>query len=167
MKIGEHAPDLDLLDEAGRPVVLSSLARGPLVVLVFRGPDDAEGLELLRDYRDYTLALRRAGIAIAGVAHADPSALAFMRMERALGFPLLSDADGTQLSRIGMLDQVGLVLLDRNLRVKQIAPGHRAPAQQLLSLARRGHLAGAGLRDRFAHLLQLLAHAITPRKLAR
>ncbi len=168
MKVGEQAPDLDLLDEAGKPVVLSSLAgRGPLLLLVFRDPDDEAGLELLRDYRDYTLALRRTGVSIAGVAHAEPSALAYMRMERGLGFPLLADPDGTQLSRLQLLDQVALVLLDRRLRVRLSAAGHRAPAQQLLTLARRGNFAHTPLRDRFVHLLQVLAHAITPRRLAR
>ena len=61
-KVGDHAPDLDLLDEAGRPVKLSSLAgRGPLVVLSFPNPDDMAGVKLVRDFRDRTLALRKFG----------------------------------------------------------------------------------------------------------
>ena len=148
-------------------MALSSLAgRGPLLMLVFPGPDDEAGLELLRDYRDYTLALTRIGVTLCGVAHAEPSALAYMRMQRGLAFPLLADPDGTQLQRLAFPGEVGLALLDRQLEVKQVSPGHRAPAQQMLAFLRRGTLAPS-LRDRFAHLLQVVAHAITPRRFAR
>src|SRR5437667_465112 len=43
-KAGEQATDLDLLDESGRPVQLSALARrSPILVPVFGGLDDAPG----------------------------------------------------------------------------------------------------------------------------
>ncbi len=80
---GEQAPDLDLLDESGRPLPLSSVSSaGPLLVLLFRGPDDEIGRRLLRDYRDSTLAFRRAGVEICAIAKADPpsdSLLTFVR----------------------------------------------------------------------------------------
>jgi len=60
-KVGEQATDLDLLDESGRPVHLSALARrSPILVLVFGGLDDAAGIRLLRDYRDTMLPVLRA-----------------------------------------------------------------------------------------------------------
>jgi peroxiredoxin len=136
---GEQAPDLDLLDESGRPLPLSSVGgAGPLLVLLFRAPDDATGRRLLRDYRDSTLAFRRAGVEICAIAKADPMSLAYLRGERALGFPLLADPDGTALSRWGMIDRVGLFLLDRNRVVKQRALGERAPPDALLTFVRRG-----------------------------
>ena len=163
-KLGERAADLDLLDEAGKPVRLSSLARrGPLLVLVFRGPEDEAGLAMLRDYRDATLAMRRAGASICAIAHADPSALAFLREERGLGFPLLADRDGAALSRWSMLDATALLLLDPDLTVLQRAPAARAPAEEMVAFLRRAPHR-IGWRDRLAHLLYLLAHALRPRR---
>ena len=103
-KVGEKLPDLELLDEAGRPLALSSLpGRGPLVILFFGGVNDPEGLRLLADYRDSTLALFRSGVTVCAIGHAEPSALRFLRAERGLGFAMLADADATALSRLGML----------------------------------------------------------------
>lgn len=164
MKVGERAPDLDLLDEAGRPQLLSSLARsGPLLVLVFPGVDDEQGRALLRDYRDVTLAFRKAGVSLCGIAHAEPSALAYLRHERGLGFPLFADLDGAQLARWEMLAETGVVLLDRDLTVKQRALGLRAPAGMMLTFVRRGIARHGAL----AKILRALSHAIAPRRLAR
>src|SRR5690242_12739236 len=105
-RVGEKLPDLELLDEAGRPLALSSLAqRGPLLILFFGGLGDREGLRLLADYRDSTLALSRAGVTLCAIGHAEPSALRFLRSERGLGFAMLADADATALSRLGMLER--------------------------------------------------------------
>lgn len=167
-KVGAQAFDLLLLDEAGKPTEISSYARGgPLLALVFRGPDDEAGLKMLREYRDRTLALRRAGVSVCGIAHAEPSALRFMREERGLGFPLLSDADGTALSRWGMLDQTGLFLLGADLEVKQRALGGLASADALLTFVRRGGARPRRLSDRLAQALHALSHAVRPRRLAR
>src|SRR5437763_1853746 len=95
-KVGDRVPDLDLLDEAGKPAKLSSLiSRGPLLTLSFSGPHDGAGIKLLQEFRDMTLALRRAGVSICAIAAgADPMSLAYMRAERGLGFPLFADPDG-------------------------------------------------------------------------
>ena len=163
LKLGEQAPDLDLLDEAGRPVALSSQAAGrPLLVLVFRGPDDEAGLRLLRDYRDLTLAFRRAGVNLCGIAVADPSSLAYMRRERGLAFPLLADPDGSALSRWQMADQNGLVLLDRSLHVRQSALGGRATASAMLAFVRR-----SGQPRGIARFFTALQHVLLPKRLAR
>ena len=101
-KVGEQATDLDLLDESGRPVQLSAVARpSPLIVLAFAGLDDAAGIELLREYRDATLSIRRAGAFICAIGHAEPAALRYLRAQRRFGFPMFSDPDGTALSRWG------------------------------------------------------------------
>ena len=167
-RVGEQAFDLLLLDEAGKPAQISSLARGgTLLALVFRGPDDQAGLRMLREYRDLTLVLRRAGVSVCGIAHADPSALRYMRAERGLGFPLLSDPDGAALSRWGMLDQTGLFLLGANLQVKQRALAGRVSTDALLTFVRRGGARPQRLRERLAQALHALSHALRPRRLAR
>ena len=98
-KVGEQATDLDLLDESGRPVHLSALARrSPILVLVFGGLDDAAGIRLLRDYRDATLPVVRAGAFICAIGPAEPAALRYLRSQCGFAFPMLSDADGTALS---------------------------------------------------------------------
>src|ERR1700693_1173275 len=84
-KVGEKAPDLSLLDQAGKPKALSSVGRGkPLVVLVFPGTEDVPGRRLLREYRDDTLAVWRAGAVICAIAPVDPAALRYLKSERAL-----------------------------------------------------------------------------------
>ena len=167
-KVGEQAFDLLLLDEAGKPTDISSVARGgALLALIFRGPQDAPGLKMLREYRDQTLVLQRAGVSVCGIAQADPSVLHYMRAERGLGFPLLSDADGTALVHWGMRDATGLFLLGPDRRVKQRAPVGRTSVDALLTFIRRGGARPQRVRDRLGHALHLLAHVLRPRRLAR
>jgi peroxiredoxin len=165
-----QAPDLLLFDEAGKRARLSHLARGgPLLLLFFAGTSDQGGRALLRDYRDLTLALHLAGVRLMGIAHAEPAAVSYLRMEMGLGFPLLADPDGSQLERFGMDERTGLFLLDRGLRVLQRTLGGRAPADALLQFIRRG-----GTRkpkntvgERVAHFFKALQAAIKPRPLLR
>jgi peroxiredoxin len=161
-KVGDHVPDLDLLDEAGKPAKLSSLAgRGPLAILSFAGTEDRTGVELLRDFRDSTLALRKTGVSICAIAaKAEPMALAYLRAERGLGFPLFADPDG-------WLTQTGLLLIDRDLLVKQRAVGDRADADHLIAFIRRGGARPSRLRERAGQILLTLAQVITPKRLAR
>jgi peroxiredoxin len=161
-KAGDHVPDLDLLDEAGKPAKLSSLAsRGPLLILAFAGADDPAGIAVLRDFRDSTLALRRTGVTICGVAaNAEPMSLAYLRAERGLGFPLFADPDG-------WLTETGLLLVDRDLLVKLRAVGERADADQVVAFIRRGGARPSRLRERAGQLLLALAQVIAPRRLAR
>jgi peroxiredoxin len=164
-KVGEQATDLDLLDEAGRPVQLSALARpSPLIVLVFAGLRDTGGIELLREYRDATLSIRRAGAFICAIGHAEPAALRYLRARLGFAFPMLSDADGTALSRWGMLDGAGLFLLDRHFVVRQRALGAALRPDAILDFLRRGgaRRGKVKLRDRALHFLHALQHAFRP-----
>jgi peroxiredoxin len=165
-KPGEQAIDLELLDESGRPVELSLVGRGaPLVVLVFRGLQDAEGIRLLREFRDCTLAIAKAGASICAIGHAEPAALRYLRGERGLGFPMLSDADGTALSRWGMLDRAGVFLLDGDLVVRQRALGPGGRPEAILSLLRRGgarRRSRRTLRERTLQFLGVVQHAFRP-----
>jgi peroxiredoxin len=168
-RVGEKLPDLELLDEAGRPLALSSLAGGGLLlILFFAGLDDREGLRLLGDYRDSTLALFRAGVTVCAVGHADPAALRFLRAERGLGFRMLADADATALSRLGMLERAGLFLVDRGLTVKQRALGTRTAADAMVAFVRRGGArTRVPLKERAAHLFHSIQHALRPLKPVR
>src|SRR5476649_2630355 len=99
---GGQAPDLQLFDEAGKPRRLSLLARGgPLLLLFFAGTSNEGGRALLRDYRDLTLALHLAGVRLMGVAHGEPAAISYLRMEMGIGFPLLADPDRSEERRVG------------------------------------------------------------------
>ena len=164
-RTGSQAPDLSLLTAAGKHAQLADLARkGPLLVLCFAGPDDARGKELLLAYRDVTLAWRQHGVAICAVAEADPSALAFLRSARGLGFPLLADPDGTQLARWGMTGKVGLFLIDKHLIVKQRALGGRGDPALLLTFIKRGGVRAGrtpgGFRETVLAQLRRVGHGV-------
>jgi peroxiredoxin len=164
---GAQAPDLRLLDEAGRPTQLSQLARGgPLLLLFFAGTSDERGRALLRDYRDLTLTLHLAGVRLMGVAHAEPAAVSYLRMEMGMGFSLLADPDGTQLSRFGMDDRTGVFLLDRRLRVRERAPAGRAAAEALLQFIKRGGVRKpkVAATERIAHFFKAIQASFKPRR---
>jgi peroxiredoxin len=163
---GEKLPDLEFLDEAGRPLALSSLpGRGALLILFFGGLNDRQGLRLLADYRDSTLALFRAGVRVCAIGHADPAALRFLRAERGLGFPMLADADATALSQLGMLERTGVILVGRDLTVKLRVLGTRAAADGMVAFARRGGArTRVPLKERAAHFFQSVQHALRPLK---
>lgn len=167
-RVGEQAPDLDVLDEAGRPVVLSAVAGGaPLLVMAFRGPADDASLQLLMAYRDSTLAFHRAGVRLCAVGKEEPGRLAYLRRERGLGFPVLADPDGTALSRWGMLGATGLVLLDRSFQVRERAEADRHP-DEMLSFIRRGGIRAEPRTVNGIRLFwQTLQHALRPRRLVR
>ncbi|HUJ29457.1 MAG TPA: redoxin domain-containing protein [Myxococcales bacterium] len=166
--VGRQAADLTLLDELGRPVAISSLP-APLLAIVFRSIGDEVGRRMLRDYRDVTLALRKAGVNLCGIAQDDPSSLAFLRHERGLGFPLFADPDGSGLYQWGVQDTNAIFLFDRDLRVMQRALGERAPADAMLRYVRRGQLRSRrpSLLARALHFAHAVQHALRPRRLVR
>jgi peroxiredoxin len=167
---GNQAPDLQLLDEAGKPAQLSLLARGePLLLLCFAGTSDEKGRALLRDYRDQTMLLHLAGVKLMGVAHAEPAAVSYLRMEMGLGFPMFADPDGTQLAQIGMEERNGLFLLDHGLQVRQRAMAGRADAQTLLQFIKRGGAKRpkAKTGERIAHFFKAIQASFKPRKMVR
>jgi peroxiredoxin len=167
--MSDQLPDLVLLDETGKHALLSDQPKGAPLLLLCVDPDDPKSREMLRQYRDLTLTLKRAGVGIAGLASADPSSLSYLRMEMGLGYPLFADFDGTQLERIGMKGKLGLLLLDESLHVKQRALGQRLPADQLLTFVKRGGAKRkhSPLTAKLLHLWHSLQHAFKPRRLAR
>jgi peroxiredoxin len=163
---GAQAPDLDLLDEAGKRARLSQLARGGRVLLLFfHGADDEVGRALLRDYRSVTLGLKLARVRICGVAQAEPSALSFLRMEMGIGFSLYADPSGEQIAQMGMQGRVGLFIVDRALKVRQRALADRASSETIVQFIKRGGLRDEkpGVGERIAHLLKGIQAAVRPR----
>jgi peroxiredoxin len=167
---GSQAPELHLLDEAGKPTQLSLLARGePLLVLCFAGTSDEKGRALLRDYRDQTMVLYLTGVKLMGVSHAEPAAVSYLRMEMGLGFPMFADPDGTQLEKMGMDERNGLFLLDHGLHVRQRALAGRTDAYTLLQFIKRGGAKKpkptAG--ERIAHFFKAIHASVKHRKMVR
>jgi peroxiredoxin len=167
---GKEAPDLQLLDEAGKPAQLSLLARGePLLVLFFSGTSDEKGRALLRDFRDQTMLLHRAGVKLMGVSHAEPAAVSYLRMEMGLGFPMYADPDGSQLAHFGMDERNGLFLLDHGLQVRQRALAGRTDAFTLLQFIKRGGAKRPKPKagERISHFFKSIQAAFNPRKMVR
>lgn len=169
-KTGEKALDLALVDQGGKRTTLSAIAaRKPLILLVFGGLDDRAGLQLLRDYRDETLALWHAGAVICAVGPMEPAALRYLRSERGIGFPVLADPDGAALASWGMLHRPGVFLLDGDGTVKHRALGDAAAPDAVLFLLRRGgaRRSRPSLRERARHFAHALQHAFRPLRPAR
>jgi peroxiredoxin len=167
---GKEAPDLQLLDETGKPAQLSQLARGePLLVLFFSGTSDEKGRALLRDYRDATMLLHLARVKLVALSHAEPAAVSYLRMEMGLGFPMYADPDGSQLLRFGMDGCNGLFLLDHGLQVRQRALAGRADAATLLQFIKRGGARRPKPKagERIAHFFKAIQAALKPRKMVR
>lgn len=166
-KEGGQAPDLMLLDEAGKPLQLSQLTRGgPVLLLFFVGVEDARGRALLRDYRDVTLSMQLLNVKLYGVSRSEPSANSFLRMEMGMGFPLLANPDGAEIRRMGMDDAAGIFLLDRRLRVVQRGQDERAESAGILRFLRRGGLRErkTTLVERVTNLVKSVQHGLNPRK---
>jgi peroxiredoxin len=154
---GAQAPDLQLLDEAGKRARLSQLARGgPVLLLFFRGADDGAGRALLRDYRSVTLGLKLARVRVCGIAQAEPSALSFLRMEMGIGFSLYADPTGEQIAQLGMEGRVGLFVVDRSLQVRHRALADRASSETIVQFIKRGGVRDekSGLGERIVHLFK-------------
>ena len=161
-KTGEKAPDLELLDEAGKRIPLSSIAhRRALVVLLLSGVRDEAALRLLGDYRDDTLAIWRAGARICAIAPASPAQLGYLRSLRGYAFPLLADPGYEAISTWGLSGKDAVFLLDRDLVVHHRGAQEAAAPDTILSILRRG---GARRRRssfsaRFANFGHTVQHA--------
>lgn len=180
-RLGQHIPEATLQTEDGKPLLLSALARGsPLILLFFGGSDDVQGVRRLLEFRDLTMAFKHAGARIAAVSTDGPSLSAFLRSERALGFPILSDEEGKASAAFGMLDgeqaRSAGFLIDAKLVVRKRWLGAQITVGDLLTAVKRG---GARPQDgkgegkggrRFSRLRQILSsiqHAFKPARLVR
>jgi peroxiredoxin len=165
-KVGDELPDPELVDETRRSLRLSELwAKGPLVLVVYRGEWSDPCRAQLRDYRDNALAFRKAGARLAALSVDEPAISAFLRAERGLPFPLLCDPSRTAVDALGLLER-GLnggvarpatFVIDRAGKVRSRSldgDERRAPSQAMLIFIKRGGAAGARpLRARFHRAL--------------
>jgi peroxiredoxin Q/BCP len=151
LSIGALAPDFTLPAEPGDPVTLSSL-KGQAVVLYFYPKDSTPGCTTEScDFRDREAALRAAGALVFGISRDTLKSHANFRAKQALGFPLLSDADGevhraygawgekTMYGRTSVGAVRTTVLVDADGRVAQVwSPVKVAGHAEAVLLAARG-----------------------------
>lgn len=179
-KIGERAPDAVLLDQAGKPTTLAKVANGrPLVLLFIRSPEDPVSMGQLLEYRDAMFGFTRLGARVAAICAAEPSLLAFLRSQRGIGFPLLSDPGQRATETWGLLDPAdhggvghpATFVLDGHLIVRQRALdslSRRTSADAMQHFILRGGArktsAMSGLGARLRHVGQAIHHAFKPPK---
>ncbi len=92
LKIGQKAPDFELLSDEGKPVRLSDL-RGKKVVLYFYPKDNTPGCTREScSFRDGLAQIRRKNAVVLGVSTDSVSSHQGFKEKFGLNFPLLSDA---------------------------------------------------------------------------
>ena len=93
MKVGDPAPDFEVLDDQGKTVHLSDL-KGQTVVLYFYPKADTPGCTTEScEFRDTIGKFKQKSAAVVGVSPDKPSAQAKFKSKYDLSFPLLSDED--------------------------------------------------------------------------
>lgn len=102
LKLGDHAPDIELPRDGGDLVRLSAF-RGQNVVLYFYPRDDSSGctIEAL-GFTAQAEALARANTIVLGVSKDTVSSHEEFRDKYTLGIPLLSDSDGDVCETYGV-----------------------------------------------------------------
>lgn len=93
LKIGDSAPDFELLTDAGEPLKLSEL-RGRRVVLFFFPKADTPGCtKQACGFRDRFPRIETANATVLGLSPDQPKALAKWKEKESLPYTLLSDPD--------------------------------------------------------------------------
>ncbi|AAL64397.1 peroxiredoxin [Pyrobaculum aerophilum] len=110
LKVGDKAPDFELLNEELKPVRLSEvLKRGrPVVLLFFPGAFTSVCTKELCTFRDKMALLNKANAEVLAISVDSPFALKAFKDANRLNFPLLSDYNRIV---IGMYDVVQANLL--------------------------------------------------------
>src|SRR5437868_7193300 len=147
--VGTVLADAPLLDIKGKNTSLSRLAGDRvLVLLVYEGAASPTAVRHLLDFRDATMAFEKLGARIAAVSADEPSAAAFLKTERGLGFALACDPEKKALREWGLLEPTGevresLFVLGRDRAIKTRALGKLPDADRMLTFIRRGGAKGA------------------------
>ena len=148
--VGTVLADAPLLDIKGKNTSLSRLAGDRvLVLLVYEGAASPTAVRHLLDFRDATMAFEKLGARIAAVSADEPSAVAFLKTERGLGFTLACDPEKKALREWGLLDPAtgevreSLFVLGRDRGIKTRSMGKLTDADKMLLFIRRGGAKGA------------------------
>lgn len=147
--VGSVLADVSLLDVKGKTTTLSKVAGDRvLVLLVYEGASSKDAVRHLLDFRDATMAFDKLGARIAAVSPDEPSAAAFLKIERGLAFPLLCDPQKKALRHWGLLEPTtgevrqSLFVLGRDRGIKSRALGELPEADRMLTFIRRGGAKG-------------------------
>jgi thioredoxin-dependent peroxiredoxin len=109
LKVGDKAPDFNLLDAKGQAHQLSDYANQWLV-LYFYPKDDTPGCtKEACHFRDDLQQLDKLGAKVVGVSVDDGISHTEFSKKYNLTFPLLSDTDGLVADKYGALTNLGLV----------------------------------------------------------
>lgn len=102
-KAGDRAPDFALPDAAGRTVALADLlAKGPVVVMFYRGGWCPFCNLQLRAYQQFLPAFADLGATLVAISPQTPDHSLSTAEKNALTFPVLSDAGGDVSARFGL-----------------------------------------------------------------
>ena len=108
MNRGDVVGDFELLDETGRPRTLSGLLEQGPVVLFFYPAAMSGGCTIEAcHFRDVAAELRAVGAQPVGVSHDSVEKQARFATRHTLGYPLLSDPDGTVRGQFGVKRDIG------------------------------------------------------------
>ncbi|BDZ43439.1 hypothetical protein GCM10025865_27380 [Paraoerskovia sediminicola] len=95
LRHGDAAPALELVDQDGAAVSLADFAGTGVVVYFYPKAATPGCTTEACDFRDSLASLQGLGYAVVGVSPDAPEALTAFAGDHSLGFPLLSDPDGT------------------------------------------------------------------------
>jgi peroxiredoxin Q/BCP len=115
MNVGDIVDDFELFDETGAPRTLSSLLEdGPVVLFFYPAAMSAGCTAEACHFRDVAGEFRALGAQPVGVSGDDVSKQAQFAARHRLGYPLLSDPDGTVRSRFGVKRSFGITPTKRS-----------------------------------------------------
>jgi peroxiredoxin Q/BCP len=107
-KVGEAAPDFNLLDQEGKPHQLKDFA-GKWLVLYFYPKDDTPGCtQEACAFRDDLSKLTKLGAMVVGISVDDGASHAEFAKKYHLPFPLLADKSTEVAARYGALMDLGV-----------------------------------------------------------
>ena len=103
MRPGDVVADFELLDETGTPRKLSSLLeQGPVVLFFYPAAMSAGCTVEACHFRDLAAEFRAVGAHVVGISHDPVAKQARFADRHTLGYPLLSDPDGTVREQFGV-----------------------------------------------------------------
>lgn len=95
LSVGSNAPEFELLDANGRLVRSADLlARGPLVILFFRGRWCPYCVATLEAWQEIYPAMQQLGASLVAISPQTLKQTSLMAEQHQLRFPVLSDAEG-------------------------------------------------------------------------